>query len=79
MFVWLHLPKDRNAREFEKESAELGVHLVAAGEFAVGHAITPNAVRISLTGSNDSDTFEHGLNVVKRLLHKEIHPVGTIL
>ncbi|NLT12565.1 MAG: PLP-dependent aminotransferase family protein [Clostridiaceae bacterium] len=79
MFVWLRLPKGRNAREFEKESAELGVHLVAAEEFAVGHAARPDAVRISLTGAEDYYTFEHGLDVVKRLLNQEIHPVGSIL
>lgn len=79
MFLWLYLPGDRNAAEFEKSAAGFGVNVVSSEKFAVGGTLVPNCIRISLSGANSREELQEGLTVIRRLLDGEIGSVEGIL
>lgn len=79
MFLWLHLPEERNSVEFEKSSAVFGVNVVSSEKFAVGGAVPPNCIRISLSGADSREELEKGLLIIRRILDGQIGSSESIL
>lgn len=79
MFLWLRLPDEQAAAEFEKSAAGFGVNIVSSEKFAVGGSVPPNYIRISLSGAENRKELHKGLTVIQRLLDGEIGSPEGIL
>jgi len=79
MFAWLELPDDLSSSEFVKTANDNGVNIIASDKFSIGGIIPPNFIRISISSVDDISEFERGLNILVKLLNKEIGMAGGIL
>lgn len=79
MFLWLCLPEERNAVEFEKSAAGYGINVVSSEKFSVGGTVPPNCIRISLSGADSREELEKGLLIIRRLLDGQIGATEGIL
>ncbi len=79
MFAWLKLPDDWTSSGFEKAATEGGVNVVSSEKFSVGGIVPPNFVRISLSGADSAAEFEMGLEILHKILTREIGLTGGIL
>lgn len=79
MYIWLKLPKEWGATEFENAALLHRVRVVAASKFYVGSGFPPNAIRISLSGVEDLLELENGLRVIQKILEEGPHRVATLL
>ncbi len=79
MFAWLELPSDWSSGEFVRTASDSGVNVVSSEKFSVGGIIPPNFIRISLSGADDSSEFEKGLDILLKVLNREISMVGGVL
>lgn len=79
MFVWLELPDYWNGSDFEKTAYEYGVNVVSSGRFSIGGIIPPNHVRVSLSGTDSITELEAGLDILVKILNREIGLAGGVL
>lgn len=79
MFAWLKLPNDWSSSEFEKAANANGVNVVSSEKFTIGGIVPPNFIRISLTGADHITEFEKGLDILIKLLNREIGTAGGLL
>ncbi len=79
MFTWLELPDDWNGNDFEKTAHDCGVNVISSGRFSIGGSMPPNGVRISLSGADSIAEFETGLNILLRILKREIGMAGGVI
>lgn len=59
---WILLPDFVPAREFANRAAQAGVTLRIGDDYALGHAVAANGVRLSLGGPRTPDCLERGLS-----------------
>lgn len=79
MFTWLKLPEFWSSSSFEKEAGCYGINVYSSDKFTVGGIIPPNYIRVSLSGANSILELERGLEILHRLLKREIgHPSGIL-
>lgn len=69
-FQWLKLPDGWRGRDFEVCAREAGVQVFCAEKFAVGSYPLPSAIRISLSGPDNIEEMEKGLDILKDILSK---------
>lgn len=79
MFAWLRLPDYWSSTAFEKEACCNGINVVSSEKFTVGSIVPPNYVRISLTGADNIYEFEKGLEILLKVLNREIGSVAGVL
>lgn len=79
MFAWIRLPDYWTGPEFEKAAYENGVNVIAADKFTVGAFNPPGFIRLSLTGAADHIEFKRGLDIVKKLLDRELGGLPGVL
>lgn len=79
MFAWLELPDDWNSSELVKTANENGINIISSEKFSVGAMIPPNFIRISLCSTDNIADFEKGLDILVKILNREIGFIGGIL
>lgn len=79
MFAWLELPDYWSSSEFEKAANESGINVVASEKFSIGGIVPPNFIRISLSGAAGIAELEKGLDILLRILNREIGMAGGVL
>lgn len=67
-FIWLVLPDDIEAIEFENIALLNKVRVIAASKFAVGNKNIPNAIRISLANITSERLLIKGLEIIHNIL-----------
>ena len=73
-FAWLTLPEGWRASDFAGHLRQQGVIVIDSHHFAVGRAMAPDAVRVSLTTPSSDQEFKHGLTVIRQLLNSDPRP-----
>ncbi len=79
MFAWLKLPDYWSSSEFEKAANDNGVNVVSSEKFSIGGIVPPNYVRISISGADSIAEFENGIEILLRILNREIVLAGGVL
>jgi DNA-binding transcriptional MocR family regulator len=79
MFVWLKLPDYWSSSEFERAANDCGVHIVSSDKFSIGGIVPPNYIRISLSGADSIAELEKGLDLLLKILNREIGMAGGVL
>lgn len=79
MFAWLKLPEYWSSNAFEKIAGENGVHMISSEKFTVGSIVSPDYIRLSLTGADTMAEFEIGLGIILKLLNREIVSTEGVL
>ncbi|MEN6411921.1 MAG: PLP-dependent aminotransferase family protein [Veillonellales bacterium] len=72
MFAWLKLPDHWSSSEFEKMASDNGVNVISSEKFTVGSVALPNYIRISLSGAESILEFEKGLDILLKVLNREL-------
>lgn len=70
MHIWLMLPPFWHGNSLEAAAAKHKIRIYGSEKFAVGSATPPEAVRISLTGVEDTATLRKALSTLERLVSK---------
>lgn len=79
MFVWLKLPDYWSSCEFERAANDNGVNVVSSDKFSIGGIVPPNYIRISLSGADSIAELEKGLEILRKILNREIGMAGGVL
>lgn len=79
MFVWLRLPDYWSSSSFEKAVSDNGVNVISSEKFTLGGTNPPNYIRISLTGANNYIELEKGLDIILRVLNRELGSAVGVL
>lgn len=67
--IWMPLPEPWRVGQFAAALRQAGVLIRTADHFAVGRAVTPHAVRISLNAAQSAAEIETGLGRILAVLH----------
>lgn len=78
-FIWLDLPNQWAAYEFEMHSRKAGVNVFCSEKFIIGSTLPPSAVRISLSGVNSKELLAEGLDRLVILLKSGPDELSPIL
>jgi DNA-binding transcriptional MocR family regulator len=78
-YIWLELPENWTAHEFEMYSRKAGINVFGAEKFIVGSTLPPSAIRISLSGVNSREILSDGLKKIASLLHDDPLELSPIL
>ena len=68
MAAWLSLPPPLRATDLEAEASKRNIRIFSSERFAVGSIPAPEAVRISLTGVEDTARLRRALQTLERLV-----------
>ncbi|MBP1764987.1 MAG: putative DNA-binding protein [Firmicutes bacterium] len=79
MFVWLELPAFRSSSDFEKTANDNGINVISSEKFSIGGIIPPSYVRVSLSGADSMTEFENGLDILLKILNREIGSAGGVI
>ncbi len=79
MFAWLKLPDYWSSNEFEKAATDNGVNVVSSDKFSIGGIVPPNYIRVSLSGADSIAEFEKGIDILLKILNREIGIAGGVL
>lgn len=71
-FIWLNLPCDWKSADFEEAARAQGVGIISSHKFHVGNSEPPNAVRLSLGTVVDERELAQGIDILLKLLHREV-------
>ncbi|WP_342618035.1 PLP-dependent aminotransferase family protein [Rhodoferax sp. GW822-FHT02A01] len=67
--IWMPLPEPWRVGQFAAALRQAGVLIRTADHFAVGRAVTPHAVRISLNAARSTAEIEAGMRRILSILH----------
>ncbi len=79
MFAWLKLPDYWSSNEFEKTAIDNGVNVVSSDKFSIGGIVPPGFIRVSLSGADSIAKFEQGIDILLKILNREIGMAGGVL
>ena len=65
---WITLPNNTTPSQFEALALSHNMQIYGADRFVVGSESTPNAVRVSLTSTENIEDFKTGLEILGKLL-----------
>lgn len=70
-FRWILLPEAFTGKSFEICARNEGVQIYSGERFLVGNSKTRSAARISVIAAKNSEEFEEGIKILKRILDSE--------
>ncbi len=70
-YCWWTLPEGVSSKAVENRAMVAGVNVFGAEKFAVGDAVAPNCLRVSLTGTGDVAELRDGLERVLAVVRSE--------
>lgn len=77
--MWLLLPPEWRATDFETMARRAGVAVAASDSFLADERQTAPAVRVSLNASADEEVLRRGLTILQQVLTSRPHPIQMII
>jgi DNA-binding transcriptional MocR family regulator len=77
--MWMLLPPEWRAGDFEAMARRAGVAVVASDSFLADERQMPPAARVSLNASADEEVLRKGLSILQQIVVSRPHPVLTVV